>query len=185
MLLAARAPRGLRAALLSPRSRDRWIAAAAQEHEDEAARLADEITVGQGFVVLENAFAFDTINAARNLVIQRLQEGVDTDEDSNEEESALIYHLLDHHPLFSTFTEQKVLTKVLSQVLGTDFVLSSFAAHCLFPGFPGQPVHLDYPYDLFEHGMTEIEFEQALVTNVKKTSTASLMENQVACWQCC
>jgi ectoine hydroxylase-related dioxygenase (phytanoyl-CoA dioxygenase family) len=132
---------------------------------EAAKHIAHELTKGKGFVTIEpqTAFPFENVLEARSRIIAKLEVGIDAAEDSDEGDSALIYHLLKDHPVFTSFTTHSLVNSVLTHVLG-QYHLSSFTAHCIFPGYTGQPVHMDYPYDLFEPGMTSVGFEQHLIS---------------------
>lgn len=114
--------------------------------------VVNEITSGEGFVILPRLFSPAEIKHARELILYLIQtqgkkathfQGSD---ESKENLQARVWNLLNKGKVFEKFIQHPTILKVMRTILGDDAQLGSIASNTIFPGGSGQEPHLDYPY---------------------------------------
>eukprot|EP00802_Teleaulax_amphioxeia_P003292 Tamp_03295.p2 GENE.Tamp_03295~~Tamp_03295.p2 ORF type:complete len:366 (+),score=73.23 Tamp_03295:182-1279(+) len=121
--------------------------------DDCAQRLANEMIKGSGIVVIRGAVSEEQAAVARSAVNKLVQA---EEKSGRKVEGELgpshrrVWNLLNEGPPFTTLITHEKLFKVISRVLGSDFVLGSFSANEIGPNCPQGPVHVDYPYSMLQ-----------------------------------
>lgn len=111
-----------------------------------------EITQGNGFVIIPQAFSLEDIKHARQVIQYLLKtQGQKATHfqgsvDAKPELQARVWNLLNKGTIWEKMVQHPVVMKIASLILGDDFQLGSIASNSLFPGGSGQEPHIDYPY---------------------------------------
>ena len=118
--------------------------------------IVDELLLGDGAVVIRDAFDSATIENARAIIHEQ---SADEDKEThfqgaNEDTIHLqrrVWNLLAKGEVFENMVQHPDVVAITSAFLGSQFHLGSIAANRLLPGGPGQEPHIDYPYwDMYE-----------------------------------
>ena len=121
------------------------------EHEIQRniSKICEEITNGQGWILLPNVFDQEEIGVAKQGITRKQSEhesSHEKDDDKHNNYSGLTWGLISKGSVFSKMATHPVILSVSRQILGNMCRLSSFAANTVHPGMAGQLPHLDYPY---------------------------------------
>ena len=57
-----------------------------------------------------------------------------------------VWNLFGKGEVFSKLITNDIIFKLMSKLLGSEFICGSYCASRLLPGSPGQELHIDYPY---------------------------------------
>ena len=121
--------------------------------DDCAQRLADEMMKGSGIVVIRGAISEEQATMARvavNKLVQAEEKSGRKVEGELGPSHRRVWNLLNEGPPFTTLITHEKLFKVISRVLGSDFVLGSFSANEIGANCPQGPAHVDYPYSMLQ-----------------------------------
>jgi ectoine hydroxylase-related dioxygenase (phytanoyl-CoA dioxygenase family) len=121
--------------------------------DDCAQRLADEMMKGSGIVVIRGAISEEQATMARvavNNLVQAEEKSGRKVEGELGPSHRRVWNLLNEGPPFTTLITHEKLFKVISRVLGSDFVLGSFSANEIGANCPQGPAHVDYPYSMLQ-----------------------------------
>lgn len=112
--------------------------------------VVTELCGGRGFVVVEDFYPADLVDAARRRVYDLVRTEPDRTshfygDDVNSAQDR-VWNLPAKGKAFRDICSDERLLAVLRPILGDDLMLSSFAANVLHPGAQAQEPHVDYPY---------------------------------------
>ena len=107
-----------------------------------------------GVIVFENVYNLDDIKSAREIVnhFADTQEQKESHFNAEAEASGKIqlqqrvWNLFGKGEVFSKLITNDIIFKLMSKLLGSEFICGSYCASRLLPGSPGQELHIDYPY---------------------------------------
>jgi hypothetical protein len=112
----------------------------------EIAEIINEITNGQGYVLLPDLITTQEAAAARQLILklaeQLRQEGKLVAQNHKERLYGLIYK----GDIFAKMAQHETLLSIIEALLGENVILGGFSAHILHPGAKNMGIHVDYPY---------------------------------------
>lgn len=116
----------------------------------EVEALVAELCSGSGFVVLDDFFAPDLVQRARERIYQLIDDEPGRTshfygDDVNQAQSR-VWNLPAKDDVFRRLCADERMLAILRPILGEDLMLSSFAANVLHRGAQAQEPHVDYPY---------------------------------------
>ena len=114
----------------------------------------NELTQGNGVIIIEDIFDINVINKARSLVNEFADNQEQKESHFNAEAEASgkiklqqrVWNLFGKGSVFSDLISNDLIFDLMSKLLGTEFFCGSYCASRLLPGSPGQEMHIDYPY---------------------------------------
>lgn len=112
----------------------------------------EELTEGDGYILLPQLFAADDIAEARRIIMEessKIENTVTHFQGGNEKKMHLqrrVWNLLNKGEVFVKMVQHPVVMQIVGSFLGDEFCLGSIAANRILPGGPGQQPHVDYPY---------------------------------------
>ena len=116
--------------------------------------VLNELMQESGVIVFENVYNLDDIKSAREIVnhFADTQEQKESHFNAEAEASGMIqlqqrvWNLFGKGEVFSKLITNDIIFKLMSKLLGSEFICGSYCASRLLPGSPGQELHIDYPY---------------------------------------
>lgn len=116
----------------------------------EVEALVAELCSGSGFVILDDFFAPDLVQRARERIYQLVDDEPGRTshfygDDVNQAQSR-VWNLPAKDDVFRRLCADERMLAILRPILGEDLMLSSFAANVLHRGAQAQEPHVDYPY---------------------------------------
>ena len=116
--------------------------------------VLNELMQESGVIVFENVYNLDDIKSAREIVnhFADTQEQKESHFNAEAEASGKIqlqqrvWNLFGKGEVFNKLITNDIIFKLMSKLLGSEFICGSYCASRLLPGSPGQELHIDYPY---------------------------------------
>jgi ectoine hydroxylase-related dioxygenase (phytanoyl-CoA dioxygenase family) len=111
----------------------------------EIAEIINEITNGQGYVLLPNLITTQEAIGARQFILdlaEQRRKGALVAQENRERLYGLIYQ----SDIFAQMAQHETLLSIIEALIGEDVILGGFSAHILHPGAKSMGVHVDYPY---------------------------------------
>ena len=116
--------------------------------------VLNELMQESGVIVFENVYNLDDIKSAREIVnhFADTQEQKESHFNAETEASGKIqlqqrvWNLFGKGEVFNKLITNDIIFKLMSKLLGSEFICGSYCASRLLPGSPGQELHIDYPY---------------------------------------
>ena len=116
--------------------------------------VLNELMLESGVIVFENVYNLDDIKSAREIVnhFADTQEQKESHFNAEAEASGKIqlqqrvWNLFGKGEVFNKLITNDIIFKLMSKLLGSEFICGSYCASRLLPGSPGQELHIDYPY---------------------------------------
>jgi ectoine hydroxylase-related dioxygenase (phytanoyl-CoA dioxygenase family) len=112
----------------------------------EIAEITDEITDGQGYVMLPDLIAPKEAAAARQLILELAEQERKEDKLVVQEKKERLYGLIHKAEIFARMAQNESLLSIVDAIIGEDAILGGFSAHILHPGAKSMGIHVDYPY---------------------------------------
>ena len=116
--------------------------------------ILNELMQESGVIVFENVYNLHDIKSAREIVnhFADTQEQKESHFNAEAEASGKIqlqqrvWNLFGKGEVFSNLITNDIIFKLMSILLGSEFICGSYCASRLLPGSPVQELHIDYPY---------------------------------------
>ena len=116
--------------------------------------VLNELMQESGVIVFENVYNLEDIKSAREIVnhFADTQEQKESHFNAEAEASGKIqlqqrvWNLFGKGEVFNKLITNDIIFKLMSKLLGSEFICGSYCASRLLPGSPGQELHIDYPY---------------------------------------
>lgn len=112
----------------------------------EMAAMTDEITDGQGYVMLPDLITPKEAATARQLVLELAEQERKEDKLIVQEKKERLYGLIYQADIFAQMAQNESLLSIVDAIIGEDAILGGFSAHILHPGAKSMGIHVDYPY---------------------------------------
>lgn len=144
--------------------------------EEQIPTIVNELLIGDGAVLIPQAFSPAEIKDARDLVMH--YSSVEGDKathfhGAHEDKIHLqrrVWNLLNKGEVFERMVQHPAVIAILNEFLGNEFILGSIAANRLLPGSPGQEPHIDYPYwDYYKAGSFPRNMNSSFPLNAQLT----------------
>lgn len=149
---------------------------APDEVEPKLDEILEELLVGYGSIVIEQAVDADDVVEQRELLLAlsaREGDKVTHFQGANEDQLHLqrrVWNLLNKGEVFERMAQLSPVTTITSAFLGDEFHMGSIAANRLLPGGPGQEPHIDYPYwDLYKRSSFPMGINSSFPMNLQAT----------------
>ncbi|MFM2312805.1 MAG: hypothetical protein RLZZ04_2081 [Cyanobacteriota bacterium] len=112
----------------------------------EIAEIIDEITNGQGYVLLPDLISTQEAAAARQLILELAEQSRQEDELVVQGQKQRLYGLIYKADIFAKLAQHEFLLSIIEALIGENVILGGFSAHVLHPGAKSMGIHVDYPY---------------------------------------
>jgi hypothetical protein len=112
----------------------------------EIAEIIDEITNGQGYVLLPDLITTQAAAAARQLILELAAQSRQEDKLEVQDQKQRLYGLIYKGDIFAQMAQHEFLLSIIEALIGENVVLGGFSAHVLYPGAKSMGIHVDYPY---------------------------------------
>jgi hypothetical protein len=117
----------------------------------EIAAMTDEITDGQGYVMLPDLITPKEAATARQLVLELAEQERKEDKLIVQEKKERLYGLIYKADIFAQMAQNESLLSIVDAIIGEDAILGGFSAHILHPGAKSMGIHVDYPIGQCPH----------------------------------
>ncbi len=138
--------------------------------------LIDTLLNGAGAIVIRQAFSAEDVADARERVMHFSEvegnkethfQGASTDKLDRQRR---VWNLLNKGNVFERMVQHDTVMRIISEFLGSAFIMGSVAANRLLPGGPGQEPHVDYPYwDMYKRDEFPTNFNSSYPLNAQAT----------------
>jgi ectoine hydroxylase-related dioxygenase (phytanoyl-CoA dioxygenase family) len=112
----------------------------------EIAEIIDEITNGQGYVLLPDLITTQEAAAARQFILELAEQKRKADLLVAQENRERLYGLIYQSDIFAQMAQHETLFSIIEALIGENVILGGFSAHILHPGASSMGIHVDYPY---------------------------------------
>jgi len=138
--------------------------------------LIEELLTGQGAIAIRQAFSPADIAEARELIM--FYSSTEPDKETHFQGASTdklhlqrrVWNLLNKGEVFERMVQHDVVMTIVSEFLGSAFIMGSVAANRLLPGGPGQEPHIDYPYwDMYKRGEFPTNINSSYPLNTQAT----------------
>ena len=109
-------------------------------------KLTEEIIEGKGYVVLPDLLSPAEVQEARDLILKLASQERNHLKLIIKRRKERLHGLIYKGDIFSKLVGEKLIIKLVEEILGKDMILAGFSAHILHSNAKRMGVHVDYPY---------------------------------------